>query len=276
MDSGSQDKTDDDAWPLNVCFYCKLERNTHDEILKHMRKSSPCRRIYEGEEDILPWNKCPGCKSPYKKILLHLKKSDKCRSVVTEKEYGKFVERSKLNRRLKNRRNQCNRRTKKAEKDPELKEAEVVKNKEYRKIQRDMNPNDYKQKQNYWNRKSREKARKVDHDEVKKNQNDCKAKSRTKAREEDYDKTRKVQNESSAKWRAKKRSENIEFYKARQQLWKAKARRVEKFKNLSKNLKKNIGALIERWDSDEKNGDNKSRNSGFLKKIIFYLTFFGL
>ena len=54
MNSDSEDKTDDDAWPLNVCYYCKLEKNTHNEILKHLRKSSPCRRMYDGEEDILP------------------------------------------------------------------------------------------------------------------------------------------------------------------------------------------------------------------------------
>ena len=40
-------------------------------------------------------------------------------------------------------------------------------------------------------------------------------------------------------------------------MWKAKARRVEKFKYLSRSLKKNIGALIEGWDSDDKNGDDE-------------------
>ena len=40
-------------------------------------------------------------------------------------------------------------------------------------------------------------------------------------------------------------------------MWKAKARRVEKFKNLSNILKKNIGALIEGWDSDDKDVDDE-------------------
>ena len=105
-DSEEEEKPEDGAWPLNVCPYCKIERNNHDEILKHLRKSSPCRSIYEGEQDILPWNKCPGCSHQYKKILLHLKMDDACRSKVTEEEYKKFVERSKLNGRLKIMRNQ--------------------------------------------------------------------------------------------------------------------------------------------------------------------------
>ena len=114
-DSEEEEIPEDGDWPLDVCPYCKLKRNNHDEILKHLRKSSPCRSIYEGEQDILPWNKCPGCSHQYKKILLHLKMDDACRSKVTEEEYKKFVERSKLNRRLKIRRNQANRRSRMAD-----------------------------------------------------------------------------------------------------------------------------------------------------------------
>ena len=58
----------------------------------------------------------------------------------------------------------------------------------------------------------------------------------------------------------KEKQENPELWNARQHLWKAKWRRREKFQSLPKNLKKNIGALIEEWNLDTDESIDKKDN----------------
>ena len=147
------------------------------------------------------------------------------------------------------------------------KKTELLKNREYKKLQREKNPKEFKEKQNFWKKKSRESARKADIEEEREKQNDWKARSRTNAREKDYNKTTKVQKENTAKWREKRKSEDAELYKARQQLWRAKFIRVDKFKHLSKNLKKNIGVLVEGWDCDDEENDNDNDDKNDKEKM---------
>ena len=73
---------------------------------------------------------------------------------------------------------------------------------------------------------------------------------------------------SVSKWREKRRSEDAELYKPRKQLWIAIARRVDKFKHLSKILKLNIGVLIEGWncEDDDKEDDNNLSDKEKMKK----------
>ena len=188
MNSDSEDKTDEDSEynddktdedEDNLCKFCKTDFKTHEDLSQHYMHSNTCSDLYWAQEEVLPWSKCPGCKLAYSKILLHLRKDSTCRSSVTEEEYKKLVDRSKLHRRTQNRKNQSKRRKEKSEADPELEKTELLKNREYKKLQREMNPKEFKEKQNFWKKKSRENARKADIEEEKAKQNDCKARSRT-------------------------------------------------------------------------------------------------
>ena len=115
-DNDSDDKTDED----NLCRFCRTDFKTDDDRSQHYMDNNTCSDLWWAQEEVLPWSKCPGCKLPYKKILLHLRKDSTCRNKVTEEEFKKFEERSKLHRRIENRKNQSKRRNRNAEAKPEL------------------------------------------------------------------------------------------------------------------------------------------------------------
>ena len=109
----------------------------------------------DSEED--DWSGCPGCGKKLKNVLLHLKKSPVCSAAVSEEDYKKMVQQSKVKRKMKKRQWEIERRMKDNDK------MKTEQNKRKQKSRTKAKKNNYPRQENlmnfYWKLKSKSLAR---------------------------------------------------------------------------------------------------------------------